>query len=240
MKINPHIHEDPDTFIRNNMKLANSVALKFYHKLYKQGLEKDDILSIGYIGLIKAYEKFNPTKFKGENDNEIKFSTYAVPMIWGEISNNIRANYDFISIPNSVKETVAKIRKAGYLEEDNPKEISHKLNIPLKLIKSGMQVLNQCSLIDSLDRGLDENESSNILADLIQGDTGKELENEIILNDFLSLLSNQMLEVYKLRFKYGFNQREVGELLDLSQKIVSRIEKKIFDLAEMYCGDVAC
>ena len=100
--------------------------------------------------------------------------------------------------------------------------------------------MNQCSLIDSLDRGLDENESSNILADLIQGDTGRELENEIILNDFLSLLSDQMLEVYKLRFKYGFNQREVGEVLNLSQKIVSRTEKKIFDLAEMYCGDVAC
>ena len=49
-----------------------------------------------------------------------------------------------------------------------------------------------------------------------------------------------MLEVYKLRFKYGFNQREVGEVLNLSQKIVSRTEKKIFDLAEMYCGDVAC
>ena len=111
MKTNPHIKEDPDTFISKNMKLANSVALKFYHKLYKQGLEKDDILSIGYIGLIKAYEKFNPTKFKGENENDIKFSTYAVPMIWGVISNNIRSNYDFYQFLIQLKKLLQKLGK---------------------------------------------------------------------------------------------------------------------------------
>jgi len=240
MKINPHIKEDPDTFISNNMKLANYVALKFYHKLYKQGLEKDDILSIGYIGLIKAYEKFNPTKFKGENGNNIKFSTYAVPVITSEIHNNIRDHYDLISIPRPMKETSVKIRKAGYVREDNPVEISEKLNIPLKLVKSGMEILD-AGWIDSLDRSVSFKESKgNALGTLIVGTTSNDLDNEIIINDFLSLLDDKMLEIYKYRFLHGMSQREVGEKIGIGQVSVSRIEKKIFQLAEMYCGDIAC
>ena len=54
MKKNPHIKEDPDAFIANNMDLAHSVAWRFIPKLYNQGLEKDDIISMVAIGLIKA------------------------------------------------------------------------------------------------------------------------------------------------------------------------------------------
>ena len=241
MKTNPDIKEDPDTFIVNNMGLAQSVAWKFIPKLYNQGLEKDDIISMATIGLIRAYEKFNPVKFKGENGNDIKFSTYAVPVITSEIHNNIRDHYDLISIPRPMKETSAKIRKAGYNREDNPIEISDKLNIPLKLVKSGMEVLDTGYFLDSLDRNIGYKESKgSVLGELIVGTTGKDIEEEIIINDFLSLLSEQMMEVYEYRFLHGLSQREVAEIIGIGQVSVSRTEKKIFDLAEMYCGEVAC
>ena len=240
MKRNPHIKEDPDTFILNNMDLAYSIAWRFIPKSYNQGLEKDDIISIATIGLIKAYEKFNPTKFKGENGNDIKFSTYAVPVITSEIHNNIRNHYDLISIPRPMKETSVKIRKAGYVREDNPIEISEKLNIPLKLVKSGMEILD-AGWLDSLDRSVSYKESKgSALGTLIVGTTSNDLDNEIIINDFLSLLDDKMLEVYKYRFLHGLSQREVSEVIGCGQVSVSRIEKKIFQLAEMYCGDIAC
>jgi len=240
MKTNPHIKEDPDTFIANNMDLAHKIAWRFIPKLYNQGLEKDDVISIATIGLIRAYEKFNPAKFKGENGNDIKFSTYAVPLITSEIYNNIRDHYDLISIPRPMKETSVKIRKAGYNREDNPIEISEKLNIPLKLVKSGMEILDS-GWLDSLDRSVSYKESKgSALGTLIVGTTSNDLDNEIIINDFLSLLDNKMLEVYKYRFLHGMSQREAGEVIGIGQVSVSRIEKKIFQLAEMYCGDIAC
>jgi len=240
MKINPHIKEDPDTFIANNMDLAHKIAWRFISKLYNQGLEKDDIISIATIGLIRAYEKFNPAKFKGENGSDIKFSTYAVPVITSEIHNNIRDHYDLISIPRPMKETSAKIRKAGYVREDNPVEISEKLNIPLKLVKSGMEILDS-GWLDSLDRRISYKESiGTALGEWIIGIKGEDIDDEIIINDFLSLLSDQMLEVYKYRFKHGLSQREVSEVIGCGQVSVSRIEKKIFQLARDYCGDIAC
>ena len=240
MKTNPHIKEDPDTFIANNMDLSHKIAWRFIPKLYNQGLEKDDIISMATIGLIKAYGKFNPIKFKGENGNDIKFSTYAVPVIVSEIHNNIKDHYDLISIPRPMKETSAKIRKAGYVREDNPVEISEKLNIPLKLVKSGMVILDS-GWIDSLDRSVSFKESKgSALGEWIVGAKGEDIDNKIIINDFLSLLDNKMMEVYKYRFLHGLSQRETGEVIGIGQVSVSRIEKKIFKLARDYCGDIAC
>ena len=234
MKKNPHIKEDPDTFITNNMSLAKSVARRIVYKLYSQGAEADDIFSMAYIGLCKAYEKFNPFKFK------VKFSTYAVPVITSEICNNIRDHYDLVSIPRPIRETRTKIKKAGYTIDDNPKEISKKLNIPLELVADGMKIFDESYLIDSLDRVIFDNEDKKMLVDTIVDNTKEVIDEEIIINDFLSLLSDKMMKVYDLRFKQNMSQREVSEIIGCGQVSVSRIEKKIFDLAKMYCSDVAC
>jgi RNA polymerase sporulation-specific sigma factor len=240
MKQNPYIPGDPDKFIEENMGLAQSIAWKFIPKLYNQGIEKDDIFSMAYMGLVKAYNKFNPTNHKGENNNQIKFSTYAVPVIWSEISRNIRDHYDLISIPRSMRETSAKIRKAGYIREDDPVEISQKLNIPLKLVKSGMEVLDESYLLDSLDRNIDDTKLDKTLSELIVGNTGKELEEIIIVNDFLDKLSDRMRKIYELRMKYEFTQQKIAKLLGLSQITISKAERKMFELGENYCNDVAC
>jgi RNA polymerase sporulation-specific sigma factor len=240
MKRNPYISGNPDKFIEDNMGLAQSVAWKLIPKVYNQGIEKDDILSMAYMGLVKAYNKFNPTQHKGKNNNQVKFSTYAIPVIWSEISRNIRDHYDPISIPRSMRETSSKIRKAGYVKEDDPTTISQKLNIPLELVKSGMEVLNESYLIDSLDRNIDDSESDKTLFELIAGNTGKEIEEKVIINDFLSTLSDRMRKIYELRIKNEFTQQKVAKLLGLGQITISKAERKMFELAENYCNDVAC
>jgi len=91
MKQNPHLPGTPDEFIENNMKLANKVAWGFIKAAneYIQ-FDKDDFLSIAYIGLIKAYQKFDPTRYSGIDGGSVKFSTYAVPMIRGAIMRQMR------------------------------------------------------------------------------------------------------------------------------------------------------
>ena len=79
-------------FIENNMALAQSIAWKYVPYVQQSEnikFDKDDLLSIAYLGLVKAYQKFDPTRFVGL-DGGVKFSTYAVPVIKGEIRRWIR------------------------------------------------------------------------------------------------------------------------------------------------------
>lgn len=93
MKQNPHIPGNPDEFITANMGLAHDVGFKFF--LYAQKDERikydqEDFNSIAYMGLIKAYNKFDPTKFHNPDGEPVQFSTFAVPTIRGEIMRHIR------------------------------------------------------------------------------------------------------------------------------------------------------
>lgn len=93
MEKNPHLPGSAEEFIKNNMGLAQKEAWKWIrwvkgHEQIK--MDKDDLLGIAYIGLLNAYRRFDPSKFKGPDGEGVKFSTYAVPMIKGEILREIR------------------------------------------------------------------------------------------------------------------------------------------------------
>ena len=93
MDKNPYLHGSPDEFIEENLDLAHHVAWKYIPVIKKDDrvkLDEGDIISIAYLGLVKAYIGFNPTKFIGKDGNRVKFSTYAVPKIKGEIMLNLR------------------------------------------------------------------------------------------------------------------------------------------------------
>lgn len=95
MDKNPHLPGSAEEFITANMGLAQNIAWKYYSAAKRDErikFDQDDFLSIAYIGLIKAYRGFNPTKFKGVDGGEVKFSTYAVPTIRGEIWRQTRDN----------------------------------------------------------------------------------------------------------------------------------------------------
>ena len=93
MDKNPHLEGTAEEFIENNMGLAQKIAwgwFKYIQQNENIKFDHDDLLSIAYLGLVKAYRKFDPTKFIGIDGGEIKFSTYAVPVIKGEIMRHIR------------------------------------------------------------------------------------------------------------------------------------------------------
>ena len=93
MDKNPYLPGSLDDYIEANLGLARSEAWRFVKRLKRDEnikFDKDDILSIAYLGLLNAYKRFNPTKFTGVGGGEVKFSTYAIPMINGEIRRQIR------------------------------------------------------------------------------------------------------------------------------------------------------
>ena len=93
MDNNPHLPGTADEFIENNLGLAQKEAWRFIKWISRDEeikFDKDDLLSIAYMGLVKAYQGYDPTRFTGENGGKIKFSTYAVPMIKGELRRHIR------------------------------------------------------------------------------------------------------------------------------------------------------
>jgi len=93
MDNNPHLPGTADEFIENNLGLARKEAWRFIKWISRDEeikFDKDDLLSIAYMGLVKAYQKFDPTRFTGKNGGQIKFSTYAVPMINRELRRHIR------------------------------------------------------------------------------------------------------------------------------------------------------
>jgi len=90
---NPHLPGTPDEFITSNLGLAHSAISAFVNYARRDDsikFDEDDFRSIAYLGLIRAYQRFNPIGFKGTNGESIKFSTYAVPMIRGTILRHIR------------------------------------------------------------------------------------------------------------------------------------------------------
>lgn len=110
MDKNPHLPGTPDEFIEQNLGLAHMVAWKFINKSRKNEsikFDKDDFVSIAYIGLIKAYQRFDPTKFTGTSGEPIKFSTYAMPTIRGEILRQTR-DYGH-TIRNRIDDTLINV-----------------------------------------------------------------------------------------------------------------------------------
>lgn len=192
MQPNPHIPGTPDEFIEQNLGLARTVAWGFFKKARNNEnirFDKDDFMSIAYLGLIKAYQKFDPTRFAGINGEQVKFSTFAVPVIRGEIMKQTR---DFGNI----------IRNRG------------------KVVS-----------VDSLDLPLTEGENKT-LGDVVQIGS-YDIEESVIVSDFLSQVGPRLQRVHKLR-ALGLRQREIGKIMGISQVQIGRMELYMLESARMY------
>jgi RNA polymerase sigma factor (sigma-70 family) len=196
MDKNYHLPGTADDFIKANMKLAQKVAWKFIPYVLQSEdikLDKDDLVSIAYIGLIKAYEMFDPSRGVGADGGGIKFSTYAVPTIKGYIGKAIRDKGNII-------------RKSRGGE-----------TIPC----------------DSLDIPIGDEEGKVLtLADKVLVET-HEIENKVIINDFLSHTNPQLQQIYKM-WDRGMNQKEISKKMGISQVRVSKLQAKLIDLAREY------
>ncbi len=221
-----------DMLVKQNIGLIWSVVKRFTNR----GYEPDDLFQIGAIGLIKCINKFD-TSF------EVRFSTYAVPMIMGEIKRFIRDD-GMIKISRPLKELSIKykylydsiVKETG--EEPTINELASKLNVKAEDL---IVALDANRDIESLYSTVHQGDSTPIyLIDKVsnKGSEEETLLNNITLNDAIEKLKPKEKEVIKLRYFQDKTQTEVAKKIGVSQVQVSRIEKKVLKMMRQTIGSL--
>lgn len=220
--------EAREQYIKGNLRLVLSVIKRF-----SQSNENvDDLFQIGCIGLIKAIDNFNP-------ELEVKFSTYAVPMIIGEIRRFLRDN-NAIRVSRSLKDTAYKAIYAKEsltrknLKEPTIMEIAAEIGIPKEDIVYALDAIqNPMSLYEPV---YTEGGDTLYVMDQISDKKCKEeswIEN-ISLSEAMKRLNERENEIITLRFFEGKTQMEVAEYIGISQAQVSRLEKNALNIMKKY------
>ncbi len=211
-----------ELLVSHNLGLVRSVIKRFVNR----GYEKEDLFQLGCIGLIKAIKKFDASY-------DVRFSTYAVPMIMGEIKRFLRDD-GIIKVSRSLKQTASKIkiskerltRELG--REVTLQEIADDLNIGKEEI---VMALDSSVHPEYLYDVIHHDDGSPIhLLDKI-GETSNledsELVDRIVLKEVIAQLEPRERQIIVLRYFKDKTQTEIAEILGISQVQVSRIEKKI-------------
>lgn len=214
--------------VMGNLRLVLSVIGRFNPK--REGM--DDLFQVGCVGLIKAIDNFNL-------EMDVRFSTYAVPMIIGEIrryqrdNNSVRVSRgmrDLAYKALQMKEDIAKKEQ----REPTISEIAQKLEVPEKAIGEAMEaIVEPISLFDSvygdgedtvyvIDKLADESESDEVW-----------VEN-ISLKEAMKKLSPREMNIIERRFYKGRTQMEIADEIGISQAQVSRLEKGAIDKLRRY------
>ncbi|SJZ33554.1 RNA polymerase sporulation sigma factor SigG [Garciella nitratireducens] len=207
------------TFIQGNLRLVLSVIQRFNNR----GENLDDLFQVGCIGLIKAIDNFDLSQ-------NVKFSTYAVPMIIGEIRRYLRDN-NSIRVSRSLKDIAYKaLQVRDQLTNRNTKEptiseISSELGIPREEVVFALDAIQDpISLFEPIYQ--DSGDAIYVMDQVSDEKSQDEiwLEN-IALQEAMEKLNSREKLILNLRFFEGKTQMEVAEEIGISQAQVSRLEK---------------
>ena len=208
-----------DELIQGNLRLVLSVIQRFSNR--KENL--DDLFQVGCIGLVKAVDHFN-------TDLDVKFSTYAVPMIVGEIRRHLRDSGS-IRVSRSTRDLAYRALQAREEllakkeSEPNAEEISQKLGEKKRDVLRAMEaIVEPISLYEPVyNEGGDSLYLMDQLSDSSDTDTIW-LEN-LVLREALEKLGERERKIIQLRFYEDKTQMEIAEEIGISQAQVSRLEK---------------
>ena len=220
--------EAREQFIKGNLRLVLSVIRRFS----SVGENVDDLFQIGCIGLIKAIDHFN-------TELGVRFSTYAVPMIIGEIRRFLRDN-NSIRVSRSLRDTAYKAIYAREMllkknqKEPSITEVASKVGISREDIVYALDAIqNPMSLYEPI---FTDGGDTLYVMDQIRDKKNRE-ENwveHLSLSDALKKLNAREHEIISLRFFEGKTQMEVAELIGISQAQVSRLEKNALRIMRAY------
>lgn len=211
--------EAREQYIKGNLRLVLSVIRRFSGS----SENADDLFQIGCIGLMKAIDNFN-------TELDVKFSTYAVPMIVGEIRRYLRDN-NSIRVSRSLRDTAYKAMYTKeaymkkYLKEPTINEIAQEIGISKEEIVFAMDAVQ--SPISLYDPVYTEGGDALYVMDQVSDKKSKE-ENwveSIALREAMKRLDEREQKIIRMRFYEGKTQMEVAQEIGISQAQVSRLEK---------------
>ncbi len=210
-----------EQLVEENLGLVFSIVKRFAGR----GTEMEDLCQIGSIGLLKAIDHFDLSY-------DVKFSTYAVPMIAGEIKRFLRDD-GMIKVSRSLKETAYRTSLAKeQLEkrigrEPTMEEVAEEAGISREEIVLAME---SAAEVESLQKSVYQSDGNDIcLQDRLEGqeNENEKLLNRILLQTLLNELECEERRLIYMRYFENRTQSEVGQALGMSQVQVSRMEKKI-------------
>ena len=210
-----------EVLVEQNMGLVYSVVRRFKNR----GVEMEDLIQIGCVGLLKAIDKFDVSY-------DVKFSTYAVPMITGEIKRFLRDD-GMIKVSRSLKEASWKAyaaresleRKLG--REPSLNEIAEEIQVSVEELALA---LDASAEVESLHKVIYQGEGYDIsLMDRIEEPVsqGELLLNRMLLEEILQTLEPKERQIIYLRYFCEKTQSDIAKMLSISQVQVSRMEKRI-------------
>lgn len=210
-----------ERLVMDNVGLVWSIVRRFTGR----GCETEDLFQIGSIGLLKAIDKFD-TSF------EVRFSTYAVPMIMGEIKRFLRDD-GMIKVSRSIKElgmkvNVARENLSGSLgREPTLEELADALGASREEVAASLEAGCQ---VESLYASTGSGEENNLtLLDRVAGETEENelLLDRMVLGELLKSLDEKQREIIVRRYFYNQTQTQIAQILGISQVQVSRMERRI-------------
>lgn len=210
-----------EVLIEKNLGLVHHIVKRFLGR----GYDAEDLFQIGSIGLIKAIDKF-------DLNYDVKFSTYAVPMIMGELKRFLRDD-GMVKISRSIKENGWKVRQAAdRLSQANGREptlseIGEATGLSREDIAAALEANVE---VESIYKTVYQGDGNEIeLVDKLQEkeDKNEKLLNRIVIEQLLDSLGSDERKLIELRYFGDKTQVEVAGELGISQVQVSRLEKKI-------------
>ena len=219
LKIKDGDEDARNRFIFGNLRLVLSVIQRFNGR--KEVV--DDLFQVGCIGLIKAIDNFDLSQ-------NVQFSTYAVPMIIGEIRRYLRDN-NSIRVSRSIKDTAYKALQAKeklFLQnsrEPTVSEIAKEIEMPCEDVVMALDAIQDTvSLFDPVYQ--EGNDTLCVMDQVKDNDQNSEKwDSAITLGSALEKLSDRERKIIDLRFYEGLTQTEIAEEIGISQAQVSRLEK---------------
>lgn len=205
-----------DKTVENNLGLVHACCKRFKN----HGIEYDDLFSAGCLGLVKAVDRFNP-------DLGLQLSTYAVPVILGEIKGLFRES-GTVKVSRSLKELSLKITRASSeFENENQRcpTVSELAKILDTTVEKINDALNSAKIPLSLTAENDDDENRQI--DLPQEDTIDKLTEKLAIKQVIKELNNMDRKIIELRYYMHKTQTETAKELNMTQVQISRREKKI-------------
>jgi len=208
-----------EKLIEGNLRLVLSVIQRFD----KRGESPDDLFQVGCIGLIKAISNFDP-------DKQVRFSTYGVPMIAGEVRRYLRDN-SVIRVSRSIRDIAYRVLQCKEAQttrlgrEPTIEEIAKELELPAEDVSQALDAV--CAPVSLYDPVYSDGGDPLTVMDQVRDlkNTEGNWMEHIVLHNAFRALSDREKQILSLRFYDGKTQMEVAGSLGISQAQVSRLEK---------------
>ena len=214
-----------DNDAKNELIEANYPLIKSVIKRYKnKGVDYNDLFQLGCVGFVKAINNF-------DNSFGVKFSTYAVPMIAGEVKRFLRDD-GAIKVSRALKSLSIQLKK--YIDEKSKEgisptidELSKKFNVDKQEIVFALDSsLYPVSIFSQIDGDGDE---GTFLVDLIEDKQTNDFLDHIVLKQLIQNLDERERKIIIMRYYRDKTQSEIAKMFNISQVQVSRIENKVLE-----------